>query len=171
MLPVMAARMNKYATAFASQGFPAEMHIVMMLDAKKQQTCKPSIHQYSQYSVHKKGHGPKYQTLQAPDGLIFHCSSANDGRCSDPGILRDSGLVEFWYAHVVLSSYRILADSAYPTNDCIIALYKNPPNGQMPVLHLIFNPFLSPERTGIEWGYKEVVTTWAFLNFRKNLSL
>ena len=59
----------------------------------------------------------------------------------------------------------MLADAAYPNNDCIIALFKNPPNGLMSFLEQLFNDLLSPPRTSIEWGYKEVVNNWAFVDF------
>ena len=63
----------------------------------------------------------------------------------------------------------MLADTAYPNNDCVIALFKNPPNGLMSALEELFNDLLSPPRASIEWGYKEVVTNCAFVDYRKDL--
>lgn len=167
MYPVTQERMEMYREALVALGVPANLRISHVLDAKKEQSCKPQFGEQQQWSVHKSGHGFKYQTAQAPDGLIAHCSNAADGRNADPGILGRSGLVQFWRNHPILRNYRLLADSAYPTNDVIIALFKRPPNGVLHWAFQLFNSTVSPPRSCVEWGYKQVVGLWAFVDFKK----
>jgi hypothetical protein len=78
-------------------------------------SCRPTHFQGLQYDRHKKGHGLKFQTLEGPDGLGISCVCAYDGRQGDGYIVRHSNLENFWRNHPIVSNYRKLADSAYPT--------------------------------------------------------
>ena len=172
LLPTSVARLESYRQAFVEKGVPAELQIAFALDAKKHFSCRPTKGQRSQYSVHKKGHGFKYQTVESPDGLIIHCSRSSDGRRADPCILRDSNLLEVWRRHPVLrNGYRMVADSAYPNNDVVTLLYKKPRYGELAEHQRVLNSLLSPPRTSVEWGYLKIVTLWAFLDFKKQMMM
>jgi hypothetical protein len=171
LYPPTAERVEACHQAFVRHGVPADMKISHILDGKKTQNCRPTTGQRSQYCSYKKGHGYKFQTLEGPDGITHHCSNPSDGRRSDPGMLRDSNLCARWRTHPILRDYKILADSAYPNNDCIIALYKKPPNAPMPPLYQLFNSSVSKERVAVEWGYARIVNLWAFIDFKKNLKM
>jgi len=75
------------------------------------------------YSGHKKIHCLKYQTLEAPNGLILHCSVGDDGQRGDGYVLRRSGLINFLQNHPLLSLFQVLGDSAYPNINVMISIY------------------------------------------------
>ena len=88
-------RLQSYARAFWQKGVPTNLLIWSVIDVKKVKICRPSIGQRAQYSGHKKIHCFKFQTLQAPDGIIVHCSYSSDGRRGDGFILRESNLLNW----------------------------------------------------------------------------
>ena len=102
--PVTLEQLIKYRDAFHQRGTSEELPIVGVLDIKKQYTCKPTHNQKSQYNRHHRAHGPKHQTLNAPDGLILH-QYAGDGRPGDGLIAAESGLADYWRAHPILQHF------------------------------------------------------------------
>lgn len=170
--PLTLDQIERYRDAFIRRGAPETLNIALVIDNKKQFTCKPTHNQKSQYNRYKKGHGPKHQTLDAPDGLVIH-QYAGDGRPGDGYIARHSGLPEFWRAHPILRHYRILADSAYANNTVFVSLYKRR-RGEavLPVLRRLFNKSLAPVRTvGVEDDYSLLVANWAFLDNKKSMKM
>ena len=120
------------------------------------------------YSGHKRVHCLKYQTLEAPNGLILHCSVGDDGRRGDGYVLRRSGLIEFLQNHPLLHLFQVLGDSAYPNNNVMISIYKGQ---RLPPAAVAFNSVMCPIRTSVEWGYEKVVRYWAFLDFKKQMKI
>ena len=58
--------LDTFANAFASKGVPDAIRLFSVIDVKKVTICKPTRHQRSMYSGHKRVHCLKYQTLEAP---------------------------------------------------------------------------------------------------------
>jgi hypothetical protein len=170
--PVTLDQMNQYRDAFICRGAPECLNIALVLDNKKQYTCKPTHNQKSQYNRYKKGHGPKHQTLDAPDGLIIH-QYAGDGRPGDSFIARESRLPDFWRAHPILHVFRILTDSAYPNNTVFVGLYKRRRRELvLPFHRRLFNRTLAPVRTvGVEDDYSLIVANWPFLDNKKSMKM
>ena len=71
--------LNTFAHAFALKGVPDTILLFSVIDTKKHYISKPTRHQRAMYSGHKRQHCVKYQTLEAPNGLILHCSTGDDG--------------------------------------------------------------------------------------------
>ncbi len=71
--------LNTFAHAFALKGVPDTISLFSVIDTKKHYISKPTRHQRAMYSGHKRQHCVKYQTLEAPNGLILHCSTGDDG--------------------------------------------------------------------------------------------
>lgn len=170
--PITWSQLNRYLEAFRRRGIPDSLMIVACLDNKKQQTCKPTHNQKSQYNRFKKGHGPKHQTLHAPDGLILH-EYAGDGRSGDGRIARESGLPAFWTANPMLCNYRILTDSAYANNNVFVPVFKrNPGQLELPIRKRIFNRTVTPARTvGGEDDYSLIVANWALVDNKKSMKM
>jgi hypothetical protein len=116
--------LNMFANAFALKGVPNALSLFGVIDTKKHYITKPTRHQRSMYSGHKRQHCVKYQTLEAPNGLIIHCSTGDDGRRGDGYILRRSGLINVLRGNVIFLGFKVLGDSAYPNNDVIVSVYK-----------------------------------------------
>ena len=169
--PLDQSRYDEYLQCFVRKGADPELRIVAVIDAKKLMTCKPTHFQSSQYDRHKKGHGLKFQTLEGPDGLGISCVKAFDGRRRDGFIFRQSNLENFWRNHPIASNYRKLADSAYPTINWTLSLFKRLPGQELAPDRHAFNTTYSPMRTCVEWGYEKVVRHWAFIDFRKQMKI
>jgi hypothetical protein len=169
--PLDGHRYDEYMECFIQKGADAELRIVAVIDAKKLMSCRPTHFQRSQYDRHKKGHGLKFQTLEGPDGLGISCIRAFDGRRGDGYIFRHSNLENFWMNHPIAGNYRKLADSAYPTTNWTLSLFKRLPGLELPPDRQAFNATYSPMRTCVEWGYEKVVRQWAFIDFKKQMKL
>jgi nuclease HARBI1 len=169
--PLDGHRYDEYHKCFIRKGADAELRIVAVIDAKKLMSCRPTHFQRSQYDRHKKGHGLKFQTLEGPDGLGISCIRAFDGRRGDGYIFRHSNLENFWRNHPIARNYRKLADSAYPTTDWTLSLFKRLPGRELPPDRQAFNATYSRMRTCGEWGYEKVVRQWAFIDFKKQMKL
>jgi hypothetical protein len=111
------------------------------------------MNQRAMYSGHKRIHCMKYQTLEAPNGLILHCSLGDDGCRGDGYVLHKSGLIPFLHQHsTVFGIYHIIADLVYPNNDVMLSVFKGNP-ARLPPHALAFNNVVCPLRTSVEWGY------------------
>jgi hypothetical protein len=74
----------------------------------------------------------------------------------------------FIHENKLYLGYVILGDSAYPTNDVMVSIFKGrtrPPESQL------FNQTISPVRTCVEWGYEKIVKYWAFVDFKKQMKV
>jgi hypothetical protein len=66
----------------------------------------------------------KYHTLEAPNGFILHCSIGEDGWCNDGYVLQCSDIFEYLWNTAIFHGFEIIGDSAYPTNDVMIIIFK-----------------------------------------------
>ena len=169
--PLEHERYDEYCDAFVRKGADPELRIVVVIDAKKLMSCRPTNYQRSQYDRHKKGHGLKFQTLEGPDGLGISCTNSFDGRRGDGYIFRKSNLENFWKSNPSSCNYRKIADSAYPTTNWTLSLFKKVPGQNMDADCQAFNNRYSPLRTCVEWGYGKIVKHWAFIDFRKQMRI
>jgi hypothetical protein len=81
------------------------------------------------YSGHKRIHCFKFQTLEAPNGLILHCSIGDDGYCRDGFVLHRRDLIPFLHQHsMIFGLYHILGVSTYPNNDVMVRVFKGHPD-------------------------------------------
>ena len=160
--------LNTFAHTFLLKGVPDAIPLFSVIDTKKHYISKPTRHQRSMYSGHKRQHCVKYQTLEAPNGLILHCSAGDDGQRGDGYILRRSGLIHFLRNNNIFHGFKVLGDSAYPNTDVMVSIYK----GQnLPPASVAFNSVMCPIRTCVEWGYEKIVRFWAFLDFKKQMKI
>ena len=111
----------------------------------------------------------KRATLEAPNGLILHCSLGDDGRCGDGFVLHHSGLIPFLQeGSDLFGLFHILGDSAYPNNDLMLIIFKG---NQLPPHAVTFNRIVCPLQTAVEWGYEKIEQYLAFLYFKKQLKI
>jgi hypothetical protein len=109
--------------------------------------------------------------LEGPDGLGISCVRAYDGRRGDGYIFRHSNLENIWRNHPIARNYRKLADSAYPTTNWTLSMFKRLPGQELPPDRQAFNATYSPMRTCVEWGYEKVVRHWAYIDFKKQMKM
>ena len=64
--------------------------------------------------------------------------------------------------------YSLYGDPAYPQSLWIFGGFRNPPAGSVEAL---WNTEMSKVREVVEWGFKEVVGNWRFVDFRASMKI
>jgi hypothetical protein len=142
------------------------------IDGKLHKTCRPIRYQRAAYSGHKRCHGIKFQSVVTPDGLIACFFGPIPGARHDSFMLAESQLLAQLEAlmprdqHVDV--YALYGDLAYPESRYIIGGYRNPaPNSD----ESQWNMAMSKLHICVEWGFKEIIQSWSFLDFQKKMKI
>jgi hypothetical protein len=94
------------------------------------------------------------------------------GVCHDSRILRESGLDKWLAEHCQCPDTRtkfcIYGDPAFRTSEFIYSPFPYAVEGSP---EAEFNKKMGSVREAVEWGFKVVVSNWAFLDFKKNLKV
>ncbi|KAH7943470.1 hypothetical protein HPB52_008776 [Rhipicephalus sanguineus] len=93
------------------------------IDGTARPICRPSQDQRLYFSVHRRLHVLKYQSLMCPNGLICQLDGPYPGRRHDAGILRDSQLYEKLEALTLDKEFVIYGDPAYPLRPLLMKPY------------------------------------------------
>ena len=145
------------------------------IDGTMRKTCRPSYFQKLLYSGHKWCHGIKFQSIVTPDELFACMYGPITGNRHDSFMLSKSRLLDKLCAFMpdepqnheepaagnVL--YSLYGDPAYPQSMYIFGGYRNPPQGSPQAAR---NTQMSKVREVVEWGFANIATNWAFLDFR-----
>lgn len=122
------------------------------------------------FSGHRRTHCLKFQSVQAPNGMIAHMFGPREGRRHDAFMLGVSGLSAKLHRFVQPNGepYVIYGDPAYGITQNIIAPFRQ--------AHLTddeqeFNTRMSRVRTSVEWGFGKICQNFAYLDFKKNLKI
>lgn len=102
-----------------------------------------------------------------PNGLICHMFGPIEGRRHDAMLLRLSGLLDQLQGPNFVDAggnpYVIYGDPAYPTREHLISPFKGANlNGIED-----FNFQMSQVRQCVEWGFRDIVANWSFVDFEK----
>lgn len=103
--------------------------------------------------------------------LGFLCSYFSEGKKHDAGMLRDSGLYNDLQRYAFSPTGQplcIYGDPAYPLRIHIQAPFRN---GILTPQMQNFNAAMSTVRTSVEWLFGDVVNSFCFLDFKKNLKI
>ena len=112
--------------------------------------------------------------MALPNGLIANLYGPVEGRRHDAGMLKDSGLlndlqrVAFSPTGDILCLY---GDHAYPLRPHLMAPFRLE---EVPVFTAnmeAFNEAMSSVRVSVEWLFGDVLNSFKFLDFKKNLKL
>ena len=163
------AKLQEFAQAIAAKGGVVP-GCFGFIDGTLRGTCKPIYGQKQMFNGHKRTHGLKFQLVTAPDGMIVHLSGPWVGCCNDARMLRESNLNSLLADHCSTADgrYVLYGDSGYPQQTYIRTPYRV---GQLTPAHESFNSAMSRVRQTVEWGFRDIVTTFAFLDFKKNLKV
>lgn len=99
------------------------------------------------------------------------CIFISEGKRHDSGMLRMSGLLDNLQQHSFDTSGQplcIYGDPAYPLRIHLQGPYKG---GQLTFDQEEFNSSMSKVREAVEWVFSDIVTYFAFLDFKKNLKI
>ena len=140
------------------------------IDGTLQKTCRLTYFQKRAYSGHKRCHGLKFQTVVTPDGLIACGFGPVNGNRHDSYMLAESNLLVQLQELMPRGEelYSLYGDPAYPQSRWIFGGYRNPIPGSP---EAVWNTEMSKVREVVEWGFKDVVTQWSFLDFRPGMKV
>ena len=161
-------RLLEYCQAFQAKGSQLP-YCWGAIDGTVRSMCRPSRHQREVFNGHKRVHALKFQSIVTPNGLIAHLYGPMPGRRHDAALLNASGVLTYMQQHMQVNGQPlcVYGDSAYP----ISAQVQRPFRGHLTQQQQQFNTAMSGVRQCVEWGFKDVITNWAFLDFEKNLKL
>lgn len=143
------------------------------IDGTLRKTCRPTYHQRIMYSGHKRAHGLKFQSVIAPDGLFVDLFGPIEGSRHDSYMLGQSNLLvklrELMPEDGSLGTvYSIYGDPAYPQSLHLFGGFRNAVPGS-PEAH--WNTLMSQVRQVVEWGFKEIIAQWAFVDSRPRMKI
>ena len=175
-------RLKSYCEHIQANGEPSGV-IWGFIDGTHRKICRPQPETCDQsllYSGYKHAHTIVFQGIITPDGLLVHVKGPYEGRSSDWGIWKDSGMeqklkefskdeegTQLWvYGDAgytmtkgLMSSFRVQGATA---NRTAVPLQED---------QEVFNANMSRQRIAVEWGFGKLVTTFAFIDFHKKLKL
>ena len=146
-------------------------NIYSFIDGTVRKICRPKYHQKQCYSGHKRTDGIKYQSIYSPEGFYMNLYGPVAARRHDAYLLRESQLMQqlknIFPANVEGAvqqhdNYCIYGDPAYPDSQWIMGGFVSPANEY----EKMFNTEMSTVRMVVEWGFKEVVNQFRFLDFK-----
>jgi hypothetical protein len=158
--------LQSFGLAIACKGAPLSS-VFGFIDGTTRAICRPTSFQRSCYSGHKRYHALKFQSIVSPDGIILHLFGPIEGRRHDCFLLRESKL-DSVFADPRSVGYHIYGDPAYPIRGYMLSGYKG---SNLSEAQKLFNSQMSKVRESVEWGFKIIITNWAFLDFEKNLKV
>lgn len=163
-------KLQTYAEAVRAKGSPLR-NCFGFIDGTVRPISRPGQNQKVVYNGHKRVHALKFQSVTLPNGLIAHLFGPVEGRRHDAGILRDShllGELEGQAFSPTGEAMCLYGDPAYPHSIHLQGPFKEP--------HLTpamkdFNSAMSSVRTSVEWVFGDVIGSFKFLDFKKNLKI
>ncbi|XP_070536586.1 uncharacterized protein [Ptychodera flava] len=151
---------NKGATLDNCWGF---------IDGTARSISRPTSGQGVVFSGHKRTHCLKFQSIQAPNGLIAHMFGPIEGSRHDAFMLGESEVLpkleQLQNDGPMMCVY---GDPAYPLRPELMGPFKG---AHLTPQQQIFNRSMSEVRVCVEWGFAKIITLFAFLDFKKNQKL
>lgn len=130
--------------------------------------ARPQRHQRALYNAHYAGHGFKYQAITSPCGIIEHVYGPVSGRRHDAFILDVSEVftelptfATYPQHPAPYDKFYIYGDPAYPQRSYVRCPFK----GVVTPDEHKCNSRMSSVRVTVEWGFKEVSSRFAALDF------
>jgi hypothetical protein len=165
-------RMPLYDNLIREKCGGAMTHVWGFIDGTLRRICRPTYDQRVAYSGHKRCHGVKFQSVVTPDGLIALLYGGMEGSRHDSTMLAESKLLNTLQALMPgdngLPIYKLYGDPAYSIS---LYLCKAFPNAAPGSNEAQWNKAMSSVRQIVEWGFKEIVAQWKFLNNKEEMKV
>jgi hypothetical protein len=147
-------------------------HVWGFIDGTLRKICRPMYNQRVAYSGHKRCHGVKFQSVVTPDGYIALMYGPIEGSRHDSTMLAESQLLNTLQILMPgddgLPIYKLYGDPAYSIS---LYLCKAIPNAAPGSEEAQWNKEMSSVRQIVEWGFKEIVAQWKFLNNKEEMKV
>ncbi|XP_046863425.1 uncharacterized protein LOC124457185 [Xenia sp. Carnegie-2017] len=159
-----------YANAIHEKGAPYE-NCFGFIDGTVRPISRPTKHQRIVYNGHKRVHSLKFQGVALPNGLIAHIFGPVEGKKHDAGMLADSNFLQDLEQNAFSVDGRplcIYGDPAYPQRIHLQAPFRH---GVITDRMKEFNKQMSSVRVSVEWLFGDVINSFRFMDFKKNLKI
>jgi hypothetical protein len=163
-------QLKHYADAIHLKGAPLS-NCWAFIDGTLKEVARPVHNQRILYNGWKRVHAIKFHALVTPDGLISHLYGPVEGRRHDETLYKESGLAGILEQHSHApdgSPLVVYGDPAYGLSRHLISPYKGV---SLTREQHLFNSGMSKVRESVEWGFHEVISQFAFLDYKKNLKV
>ncbi|XP_078365964.1 uncharacterized protein LOC144650181 [Oculina patagonica] len=159
-----------YADAVAGRG-AALSNCFGFVDGTVRPICRPGENQKMVYNGHKRVHALKFQSVTLPNGLVAHLYGPVEGKKHDAAMLKDSHLLEEMERDAFSPTGEamcVYGDPAYP-----LRIHLQQPFRQVPLTAPMeqFNKSMSSVRSSVEWIFGDIIGSFKFLDFKKNLKI
>ena len=163
-------RIPYYASLVRNKSDMAIDKVWGFIDGTLRKTCRPTYFQKAAYSGHKRCHGLKFQLVLAPNGLFVSLFGPVAGSRHDLYLLGQSNLLDQLREMMPdpFNAFALYGDPAYPQSTHILGPFINPPGGS---INALWNSTMSRVRIVVEWGFKEVISSWRYLDFRASMKV
>ena len=132
---------------------------------------RPGIHQRFLYNGRKRYHALKFQSVVAPNVLIANLYGPVEGKRYDSSMLMDPDLLNQLQQYSFGQNQRplcIYGDPVYPLRVHLQVGFKGARLSQQQV---DWNTRMSEVRVSVEWIFGDIITSFNFLDFKKNLEI
>ena len=155
-------RPDEFAQAIQDQGAPLG-NVWGFIDGTVRPICRPKHHQQLVYNGHKRTHALKFQAVVAPNGLIANLFGPFEGRRHDSALLEASNLLPAMETPKY-EGFALYGDPACPLREKMLVPFRG---ANITPQQEEFNKAMSKVRESVEWGFKDIITLFAFLDFKK----
>ncbi|KAK3727215.1 hypothetical protein QZH41_020352 [Actinostola sp. cb2023] len=163
-------KLQTYVDAITAQEAPLQ-NCFGFIDRTVRPISRPGENQRIVYNGHKRVHALKFQSIALPNGLIGNLYGPVEGKKHDAGMLADSGLLNNLQQFAFNAAGQplcVYGDPAYPLRIHLEGPFKN---GVLTPQMQAYNAAMSAVRTSVEWLFGDVVNSFKFMDFKKNLKL
>lgn len=164
------ASLQLYAHAISRKGSPLR-NCFGFVDGTVRPIARPGEAQRIVYNGHKRVHSLKFQSVAIPNGLVANLYGPIEGRRHDAGMLKDSGLLNTLQRKARTPRGDILCiygDPAYPLRPQLMCPYRE---NNLTFQMQEFNTAMSEVRVTVEWLFGDIVESFKFIDYKKNLKL
>jgi len=142
------------------------------IDATLRKICRPSKSQRLLYTMYKKAHGIKFQSVVVPEGYLALFLGPYLGRTHDARILDESGLLDSLRIILPIEDengvYALFGDCAYPMSAHLLKGFILPKKGSDEAK---FNARMNSARIAVEWGFAKITQLWQYTDFKRSMKV
>ncbi|KAE9093882.1 hypothetical protein PF007_g17964 [Phytophthora fragariae] len=165
----VSTRLEDFASAIQAKGAALD-NVWGFTDGTVRNICRPgdTTEQRAMYNGHKRSHAVKYQAVTTPDGIIVHMFGPGQGRAHDLTLLDGSALEEIISRDHRFRGYLLYGDPAYGHTYVFASPFDKVGATSE---ELVVNKSLSSVRIAVEWGFGQIISEWALLDFKRKMSI
>ena len=164
-------RLNYYAQAVQSVTGTGNSECIGFIDGTFRKHARPHDGQRAAYNGHYRGHGFKFICVTSPDGISPFYYGPIEGSRHDSYVLSKSGLQEDLQEVEQKGGERwhVYGDAAFANTRYIQSGYS--PSINRSQQEMLYTFCMNSARICVEWGFKEVASTFKYVDYATQLKV